>query len=125
MKGVLAFHNRAVKYPASQRENEAGKTCSLTNDALTRHLHHGEPLPRERIILYIQYGLELCQKQLSGGETVFLTYYKHYMFLLRFHPPREWSVYYQYHTDAKIPLQYKMYFAEGSPQELFMKITVK
>lgn len=51
MKRVLAFQNPATKYPASWRENEAGKTRSLTNDALTRYLNNGKIVPQEWICL--------------------------------------------------------------------------
>ena len=53
-RGISAFQNRAAKCPASRRGDEAGgrKTRSLTNEALTRHLHNGETVPWEWILYH-------------------------------------------------------------------------
>uniref|UniRef100_A0A8C5GFL1 TTF-type domain-containing protein n=1 Tax=Gouania willdenowi TaxID=441366 RepID=A0A8C5GFL1_GOUWI len=60
-KGISAFQNRAAKYPASRRGNEAeGKTRSLTNDALTRRIYNGEAIPREWIIYSPSTGDIFC-----------------------------------------------------------------
>lgn len=60
-RGISAFQNRAAKCPASRRGDEAGgrKTRSLTNEALTRHLHNGETVPREWILYSLSTG-DIC-----------------------------------------------------------------
>ena len=49
-RGISAFQNRAAKHPASQRGNEAGGRKTRSLEALTRHLHNGETVPREWIL---------------------------------------------------------------------------
>ncbi|KAK0156468.1 Zinc finger MYM-type protein 1 [Merluccius polli] len=59
-KGLAAFQHWAGKYPASRREEKSGNARSLTNDALTRHLHNGECVPQEWIIYSPSTGEIYC-----------------------------------------------------------------